>query len=101
MNLETFASDGQAVVALNTINLLGGNGDDTFNLTPYPTIAINVDGGAQNAADVINFQAGGLYVPPEEGRLAAEGQAPITYNNVETVNILAQLLRIFLPFINR
>jgi Ca2+-binding RTX toxin-like protein len=100
MNMETVLAEGQAGTALTMVNLLGGNGDDTFNLKPYPTIGITVDGGDQPNADVINFQAGGLYVPPEEGRLAAEGQQPILYSNIETVNLLQQILRIFLPFLS-
>ncbi len=91
----------QATATLSVINLLGGNGDDLFELVPYPTIAINVDGGAQDTADTINFHAGGLYVPPEDGRLAAEGQQPIAYNDIEQVNIFQQLLRLFIPIITK
>ncbi len=42
-----------------------------------------------------------LYVPPEPGRLAAEGQQPIAYTDVEQVNILQQMYRLFLALLNR
>jgi len=40
-------------------------------------------------------------VPPEAGRLAAEGQQPIAYNDIEQVNIFQQMIRLFLPLITK
>ncbi|MCC7359753.1 MAG: hypothetical protein IT317_09765 [Anaerolineales bacterium] len=96
-NLAAAATDGQAGVTLTLINLLGGNGDDLFELAPYPTLALNVDGGPNGPGDTLNFHAGGLYVPPEVGRLTAEGRQPVSYTNIEHLNIFERLLRLFLP----
>ncbi|MEI2827898.1 MAG: hypothetical protein V9F04_16990 [Dermatophilaceae bacterium] len=102
LNLAAFATDGNAGMALTTVNLLGGSGDDVFNLAPYPTLAINVDGGdhVEWGRDQLPCRravrgAGGKAV------LAAEGQQPVAYSNVEQVNLFEQLRRVFLSFIQR
>ncbi|MFY9555523.1 MAG: HYR domain-containing protein, partial [Blastocatellia bacterium] len=49
-------------LALTTVNLNGGDGDDTFNVTPSPTATINVNGGAHTIGDAVNYNTQGQSV---------------------------------------
>jgi hypothetical protein len=60
--------------------------NNTFTITPSVTTPITVNGGLGN--DTLNFNANGLPVTILGNQITAAGDQPVTFNNVEAVNIL-------------
>ena len=87
--------------SLTGLTLSGGAGSDTFNLVALPATTIYVDGGTHptGGADQINFDAQGDFVVNGPGSITADHKPPVTYINIQIVNILNFLHRLFLPII--
>jgi len=67
-------------------NVLGGARNDAFSVTPSETTAFSFDGGA-GAADALDFDAQGLAVAQTPNSLTATGRQPVTFANIEQVNV--------------
>jgi cell division septation protein DedD len=65
-------------------NFVGSSFDDTVFVDPLD-VPRNMDGGAGD--DTLNFDAQGVAVTDDGTTIIAEGFAPVTYINFETVNI--------------
>jgi len=63
-------------------------GNETFNITPSKTTPISVDGGSDSSGDnTLNFNAEGLPVTISGDTITAGTLAPVTFTNIEVVNI--------------
>lgn len=81
------------------LSLTGGAGDDTFNLVAMTHVPVSVDGGEHNLGDRINFDGDGQYVLQGPNTLSTEGRQPVTHSQVEIINVLNFLYRVFLAFV--
>lgn len=78
------------------INAVGGDGDDTFTVTPHATIPVFVDGGNPIALPpgdtlvVKTTTSAVLMAGPQvdEGSLVIDGQAPVSFDRIESVMIM-------------
>ena len=63
-------------------------GNETFTITPSATTPISVDGGSDSSgANTLNFNADGLPVTISGHTITAGTLAPVTFTNIEIVNI--------------
>ena len=63
-------------------------GNETFTITPSATTPISVDGGSDSSgANTLNFNAEGLPVTISGHTITAGTLAPVTFTNIEIVNI--------------
>ena len=63
-------------------------GNETFNITPSATTPISVDGGSDSSgANTLNFNAEGLPVTISGDTITAGTLAPVTFTNIQVVNI--------------
>lgn len=71
----------------NVEEVIGGEGSDSFNVTPSATLALTIDGGA-GTGDVLNYDALNLATTQTAVSLTTTGFQPVSFLNIETVNIL-------------
>ncbi|QDU29976.1 hypothetical protein ETAA8_50940 [Anatilimnocola aggregata] len=75
----------------STNNFNGGIGNDTFNVTGLPasTATLNIDGGVQTLADVLNFTGNAIKTITGVGAGNLDdgpgGSNPVVFTNIETV----------------
>ena len=85
--------------------LTSGGGDDIFNVIALFTTGIAIDGGPHSAGDVLNFNRQGLPVTQTPGRISVPGKQPVTYTQIEKVNIISvgssPRLALFVPLVRR
>jgi len=67
-------------------NFVGSSFDDVVFVDPLAAPR-NLDGGAHDTGDILNFDAQGAAVTDDGTTIIAVGYAPVTYTNFETVNI--------------
>jgi hypothetical protein len=68
----------------------GATGNETFNITPSATTPISVDGGSNSSGDnTLNFNAQGRLVTISGDTITAQGVAPVTFTNIQVVDITA------------
>jgi hypothetical protein len=74
---------------VGALNATGGNGADTFNVTPSPDTPFGLDGGLPASApgDMLVFNAMNLPVFTSLGNYTAAGRKPMLISNFETINL--------------
>ncbi|HUG70264.1 MAG TPA: CHRD domain-containing protein, partial [Pirellulaceae bacterium] len=76
---------------VSLLNLIGGDGDDEFNIPGnHPFTEIYVDGGNPSASDVLNFTGSGIgLVTVNFGTqtVTEAGFLPVTYSGIERINL--------------
>jgi parallel beta-helix repeat protein len=78
---------------VSTLNVTTGAGNDTINVTPSPTTAINVDGGANGTAgDTLIVNRNGLAATITSTQVLVNGRQPVSFVNVEHVSAPAAVL---------
>jgi parallel beta-helix repeat protein len=91
-----FGIQGQDAIgysSVSTLNVTTGAGDDTINVTPSSTTAINVDGGANGTAgDTLVVNRNGLAATISPTQVLVNGQQPVSFVNVEHVSAPAVVL---------
>jgi hypothetical protein len=91
-----FGLQGQDAIGysgVSTLNVTTGAGDDTINVTPSPTTAINVDGGANGTAgDTLVVNRNGLAATISPTQVLVNDRQPVSFVNVEHVSAPAVVL---------
>jgi parallel beta-helix repeat protein len=78
---------------VSTLNITTGAGNDTISVTPSPTTAINVDGGANGTAgDTLNVNRNGLAATISPTQVLVNDRQPVSFVNVEHVSAPAVIL---------
>lgn len=89
-----------AAIEAMQINL--NQGDDQIEIVPSATLSLTVDGGAGNDTLLYNFTDLENVVDDEtNGKITADGRAPVWYVNIELRRLIQDLYYIFLPLIRR
>jgi len=71
---------------INSVSVLGGDGDDTFNVTPSTIINYVLDGGGQYLGDQLNLVPG-VYTVDDDGSTARiTGYKDVQYSDIEYKN---------------
>jgi Calx-beta domain. len=72
---------------LEFLEVNGLGGDDTFNATGLASIGVMLDGGPHANGDTLNFDGLGLPVTSTSTSFSAAGLQPVSYFNIENVNV--------------
>lgn len=94
-SLTVNAGDGDDIITLLSVDpsfaapttLNGEDGNDTFDVHPSASSTVTVDGGDDIVGDVLNFDAEGLAVTFEAGRISANGRQPVLFSGIEHISI--------------
>ncbi len=70
-----------------SIDVAYATGNETFNIAPSATTPISVDGGSGGSGNTLNFNAEGLPVTISGDTITAGTLAPVTFTNIQVVNI--------------
>jgi hypothetical protein len=84
------ASINLTVSNVETLSLLTLGGDDTIATHPLPFTRQTIDGGDQNTADTLTYDAGGACTVQAPGLFQTVGAGLLTFANVESVSLLNQ-----------
>ncbi|MCU0878232.1 MAG: Ig-like domain-containing protein, partial [Pirellulaceae bacterium] len=71
------------------VQIEGGDGDDSFEITPEAGVQIYVNGGNPGASDtlVFNGTGGAITVDPANRTITEAGLGPVTYSGIESIEI--------------
>ncbi|MBU1099212.1 MAG: T9SS type A sorting domain-containing protein [Bacteroidetes bacterium] len=83
-------------------NIIGSAYDDIIYMDPFASISRIINGGASENGNILNFDAKGANVTDDGSTLTVEGFEPVTYQNIEKVNItnaanIAQTVTVTFP----
>lgn len=96
---DTLTYEGAAIEALQ-INL--NEGDDKIEIVPSETLSLTVDGGEGNDTLIYDFTDLDNVVDDEaNGKITADGRAPVWYAHFELRRLIQNLYDIFLPLVRR
>ncbi len=70
-----------------SVGVAYATGNETFNIAPSATTPISVDGGSGGSGNTLNFNAEGLPVTISGDTITAGTLAPVTFTNIQVVNI--------------
>ncbi len=75
--------------SIGAVNSVGGDGSDTFNVTPSQTVAYTIDGGSQPAggADVLQLVPGNPQATTNGSTITIPGSNGINYLNIEQLDL--------------
>ena len=75
--------------SIAAVNAVGGDGSDTFNVTPSQTIAYTIDGGSQptGGADVLQLVPGNPQAVTNGSTITIPGDNGIDYLNIEQLDL--------------
>jgi hypothetical protein len=75
---------------VESLNLQALGGDDSVLTHPLPLTSQMFDGGPQNTADSLTYDAGGVCTTQAPGSFQTRGGAAVTYTNFESVTLINQ-----------
>jgi Ca2+-binding RTX toxin-like protein len=75
---------------VESLNLQALGGDDTVLTHPLPFTSQMIDGGPQNTADSLTYDAGGACTTQAPGSFQTRNAPAVTYTNFESVTLINQ-----------
>ncbi|MCC6453595.1 MAG: hypothetical protein IT328_01495 [Caldilineaceae bacterium] len=85
-------------IEAESVEVNGNDGSDTLNVTPLDYTDVFFNGGSQATADILRVDAQNRTVQVNPNQIVVTGKQPVTFSDVEVVEILNDALPVKLYF---
>ena len=87
--------------SIEQLGFVGSAGDETIQVSPSPSTAIGIKGGGHVLGDGLVVDAGGKPVTTSPGQVKVAGLQPVSYQDIQGVQVINRGFVIYLPLVLR